>query len=484
MQLSKERNKIYYVHCIMIILFMTCFGFLPNVPPVTHFGMQVLGVFIGCVYGWLIGSYIWPSVLGLTIMGFYGDGTPTALYTTAYGNGTLLMILWAFIFAHIMTRSGLLSVISTFILKSKLATRGPWALMTVLFTACAVAAAFCCTSTPATIMIWAIFYGIMEKLNIPKFSPYANAVLVGLGVVAYPAMIILPFNGSTQVVLGLMNMLDPTTVNFSYLNYILFWIIFNIIFIPVLVFFCKYILKIKAPFDKIDASVIDLESKSLTKQQKLVLIYIIILCLGMVLPSFLPVNHPIKIFLTRLGTNGLFIGINALMCITFVEGKSIQDIAEAMRNSVSWDIYFLVGTALCISPILTSEATGIGQALSNILEPIFIGKSPLIFTLLVLLIGLTVTNCINNGVTMTLLIPLVYTITLTNGANFTGLCVIFCSVLLMGVVMPSGSGQAALMHGNSEYLNAKDVYKYTLLYMIPFFLTICCIAVPLSNIMF
>ena len=139
MYLPKEKSKVYYIHCAVIVLLMTCFGFIPEISPVTHYGMQVLGVFLGCVYGWLIGQYIWPSVLALTVLGFYGSHSPGALYTSAYGNGTLLMILWAFIFAHIMFRSGLLEVIATTILRNKLATKGPWALATVLFVAAAVA---------------------------------------------------------------------------------------------------------------------------------------------------------------------------------------------------------------------------------------------------------------------------------------------------------------------------------------------------------
>ena len=114
------------------------------------------------------------------------------------------------------------------------------------------------------------------------------------------------------------------------------------------------------------------EKQELSTQQKMVLVYIAILVLGMVLPGFLPAGNPVKVFLTRLGTNGLFLGVNALMCFTFAKGHSIQDVTEAMRTSVSWDIYFLVGTALCISPILTSADTGIGVAIAllvNLLLP-------------------------------------------------------------------------------------------------------------------
>ena len=41
----------YYVHAIIVVCFMLFFRFLPSFGPVTELGMQILGIFIGCLWG-------------------------------------------------------------------------------------------------------------------------------------------------------------------------------------------------------------------------------------------------------------------------------------------------------------------------------------------------------------------------------------------------------------------------------------------------
>jgi len=462
---------------------MIGFGFIPPIDPITKYGMQVLGVFIGCVYAWMIGQYIWPSVLALVILGFFGSNTVVGMLGSAYGHQVPIMILWALIFCHVMISSGMLEVVTNKILSNKLVTKGPWILCFFLCVASAVATAFVTISTPVTLFLWFIFYGIMEKLNIPKFSPYSSAVLILIALTSYTGSVIFPFNPSTQIVVGVMGaFIDVNTIN--WMGYILFWIIFNVVYIPLVILFFKYILRIKAPFDTIDDTIIKIEKKPLTATQKAVLAYLTLLIICMVLPSFLPAENIIKIFLARLGTNGLFVVINVLLAITFIKEKSLQDIEEALKNSVPWNIYFLVATALTISPLLTSEDTGIGILLNTAVGSLVEGKSELAFTIIILLLGLIVTNCINNGVCITLLVPITYTFSQLIGANFMGICVMFCGILLMGVVLPSGSGQGALLHGNGDYLKSSAIYKYTILALIPFILVFYIVGIPLSNMLF
>ena len=44
----------YWVHVVIMFLFMFCFGFLPPFGgDITVYGMKVLGIFIGTFYGWI-----------------------------------------------------------------------------------------------------------------------------------------------------------------------------------------------------------------------------------------------------------------------------------------------------------------------------------------------------------------------------------------------------------------------------------------------
>lgn len=68
--MSITNTKIHYIDVAIVLLFMLCFGLLPAPDPITPFGMRVVGVLLGCLYGWLRGSLIWPSLAGLIMIGF------------------------------------------------------------------------------------------------------------------------------------------------------------------------------------------------------------------------------------------------------------------------------------------------------------------------------------------------------------------------------------------------------------------------------
>ncbi len=66
---TKKIKPTYWIHSAIAISFMLFFRFLPAPEPLTPYGMALLGIFIGAVYGWCTVSMIWPSLLALTLMG-------------------------------------------------------------------------------------------------------------------------------------------------------------------------------------------------------------------------------------------------------------------------------------------------------------------------------------------------------------------------------------------------------------------------------
>lgn len=139
---------------------------------------------------------------------------------------------------------------------------------------------------------------------------------------------------------------------------------------------------------------------------------------------------------------------------------------------------------MTISSALVAEGTGISTLLLNIMNPLLANKGPIIFCIIMLFIGMIVTNCINNIVTMTLLIPLSIGFMAINGANPLVLVALFSLVLAQGCVLPGGSVLGALMHGNTNWLKPVDVIKYASIGV--FVIAAVCgfIGVPLGNFLF
>lgn len=62
---EKNRNVKYYINSAVCLIIMFGFGYLPPIDPITVLGMQILGIFLGMVYGWIFVGIAWPSLAGL-----------------------------------------------------------------------------------------------------------------------------------------------------------------------------------------------------------------------------------------------------------------------------------------------------------------------------------------------------------------------------------------------------------------------------------
>ena len=477
-----NRKKTYF-HAICIILCMTVFGYLPPFGPLTPMGMQVLGIFIGMIWGWTIGETIWPSLLGLVMLGFCEGNTVTGILNTAFANTTLQQVLFSLLFCFGITRCGLLELTAKYILSRKFAQKGPYWLCFAFWLAAAVAGAITTNSLPVTILLWSIFYPIANELKLPKKSPYVAIMLIGICVFSYTGAVCVPYCAFTNICLGVLYAIDGS-LKMNYAAYCSLMVILNVVLLPIMVGFFKYIVRPKVDYHVVEG-LIKADELKMNKMQKIMAVYIVILCAMMILPNMLPNTWAITQVLTNLGVNGTFILIMVAMTLTYAaSGDNLMDFAEGMIRGVPWGLYFLLLAALTISSFIASDATGIATLLVNIVKPLLAGRSAFVFMVLMVFIGCIITNCINNVVTITLLVPISMTFLVVNGGNPLLMASLFAIILLQGVVMPAGSVLGALLHGNEEWLTAGLVYKYAILAEFVLAIVVGFVGVPIGRLLF
>ena len=61
-----KRKPSYWIHMIITIGLMFFFGFIPAPEPITAYGMKILGIFLGLVWGWSFCDLAWPSPVSYT----------------------------------------------------------------------------------------------------------------------------------------------------------------------------------------------------------------------------------------------------------------------------------------------------------------------------------------------------------------------------------------------------------------------------------
>lgn len=448
--------KRFYIDIIVIFTLMFGFGFLPPLEPITAHGMRVLGILFGCIYAWTIGSQVWPSLLALLALGFLPENNVTAVFTAAFGNQTLLMVLFCLIFCAAVEKCGLLSIIANYILSRKFVRKGPWWMAFGFYVASCITSAF--VGQPAvSIFLWAIFFDVIRKTSLKPKSVYVAMVMIGITVCGYLGNAIMPFGAFLQIGVAVMSAAVPG-FEMNYLAYSLMDIIICIIMCPAITLFFKLICP---KFDyEIPEDIVDATNLSLDLVQKITLASVAFVVFLLTAPSFMPTEWFITPYLKNFGVTGGMCLTSIILMLIVVNGKSIGDISTAMRTSIPWDLYFLLSAALTISTFITAPATGITEFLKTVFTPLLADKPVIVFLAILTVIGCIITNCLNNVVTYTILIPVSMAFAGAYGVNPQILVAIFAIVLYQGLVLPSGSILGALLHANKEWLTAKQIYIY------------------------
>ena len=217
----------------------------------------------------------------------------------------------------------------------------------------------------------------------------------------------------------------------------------------------------------------------LNTRQKMVGIIIVIFLLSMLMPSLFP-SLPGMSWLSANST-GMAMLFIVILCVLRADGKPLITIGENMRN-FAWGTYFLVVSAILIGSVLTNESTGVIAFLNTILSPVFKNMSPLVFTIVVLFVGCVLTNVCNSLVIGMILQPVIATYSLTVGVNSAPIAALMSMfVLLCAIATPAASPFAAMLFGNKEWLNAKDIYKYDLMFVVIEMILVLIVGVPLAN---
>lgn len=458
-----ESAKFYVIIGISFFI-MIGVGMLPPFGEMTVYGMQMFGVFLGCIFGWLLGIVIPVALLGIVMAGLLVSGqTVDSMMMAVQSAQMVLVIFWALIFVYGLGKCGILDFLSTKIMSIKWCVKSPWHLAVAIWLCTMVCAALSSQPFATMILMFSMFYSMAEKIGAKKRSAYTVFVLVFIAAVAAVGVGMVPYSSMILMSLSIMSAAVPGIVyNIPLICVINFVVTFSFIVCGALLL--KVLMKtqvIKTEFS-MDSAGDWLQRKAVFDTKvKWGFFYIIFLVAIMVFPTFLPAESAIKVFMGRIGMVGMFAVVVTLMCLTTVDGKRLIDFEQAMRGgAVNWQVYFMMGTALVVSGQLVTDQAGLALTIKGAVDGIVGDMSAYVLALVFIVVGLALTNCITNIVAMQLIIPILTTLMIMKGVNPALLVGIAGIVLDHGLILPSGSPLGAFIHGNSEWMSSKQVYIY------------------------
>lgn len=461
------------IHYIITALLLFGVAYIPPIAPVTETGMGMLGVFLGCVYGWSTIGMLWTSLMAFPAMAL-AIGMQAVL-GASFGNSIIMMVLVFTVIMQLLNETKAIEVLSIRLLTNKLTLGRPWLFMFIFF----LAAMLCSIANPIVAVM--LFIGFLRQIcisvDIPLRSPFTAMFGIGLAIAALLGQSSLPFfSAGIQYFLTCKAMLQ---MDIPYAQWtILFFTTATVIFISIILI-SRFIFRLDVSnLKNLDPAIFG-EKQKLTMDQIIPIITFVVFVLLMVISSVLPQGN----ILSRLTPFGIAAVLAGILMLMHKEDKPYFDFNAMAKDGISWDVIFLVAIIQPLAQFLCSESTGIAPALAMILNP-FMSLPPLVFIIMCLLIGTLLTNVANNFVIALMIMPVIVTFAAQNGINPVGTVMALVVCTQIAVATPGASFPAGIAFSFSDVIEAKIMMKYGWICAVLLAIVTILFAWPVANLLF
>lgn len=469
---------------IIVFAFMFLFQLIPAPAPVTPYGMAILGIFLGLIWGWCFCDLAWPSLLAMPAIGLTAFGNTQAVFSGVFGDANLVIMLLTFLLFAPVSNSGLSQKMGVALLTSKVVKGRPILLM-FLLSALTYFLSLFVNAMIINIFFISLFTDIFKKLGYQKGDRFVCMFFVPFFLSGAAAAGSLPFYQFPLIMFGMSSSVGITVTN--PVNYIVFmvaaWLIILVAwFLLMKLLRCDFSLVAKADFSQTG---VDTDAP-LSKTQKAV---------GLVLTGFIigllgvgifgkPNGSAFEMMLANVGIYGVIAIAMVLMCLITIDGKPVLNLAEA-ASAVNWSFIFLLGLAMFMSSRLISEETGISALCLGIISPILASMGEYGFMLLLTIVCIILTNLANN-VVVAMTMNSVVIMMVSQGVEINGvlaIAIITFMSLCSGMLLPSSSISGAMIYGN-ELVDSKFALLQGFIIMALFVLLAAVFIIPVGLILF
>ena len=475
--MSTEVKKDHkYLHFAITLAIMLLFRFIPPIGSITPYGMAIIGIFIGMIYGWSVdaGNLIWTSLLGLFALALTDYGTAGNALAAAFGNESVMLMLLGMFFLGMLQDSNLTQWLSNKLLSAKFTHGRPW-LLTALIVIGPALATILVNQTLVALIMFVVYQSIFEQAGYKKGDLYPAMVLMGFMVVCSVALSLLPFRGWCLMTVG-MAMQSGVDINMGG------WIISETVTLIVTCIGWMVVMFITPGCNvdrlkNVDITKYQKELKPLNKRQKVVLFILVANIVGCIFLSFAAGDTGLRMYFGKIGVYGWVIFLIALAMIWKVDGEPVLN-KKTAPSYFYWDLILVVASAMVVAGQITDEATGITAAIGQLIAPLF-GLSDFMFLFILGMITFILTNCANNvAVTITMM-----TIAMAMAAqadfNLQAALMVITVYGVIGLLTPAGSVNGAMIHAH-EFTTTKSAYISGIIMIVFLTIVMALVLIPLG----
>ena len=458
--ITKVRNKnlSYYINSAIGVCIMLFFGYLPTFSTVTPMGMKILGIYIGLLYLWSTVDLIWPSLLGLVVTGFSGYNSVSGLLSAGWGDGTNVYIWLICLFAYFITKSGVSDNIVRGIMSLRIAKGRPWMVSFLFFTA-AYAVGALVSMTPACLIVWAFFQKFAKEMNYKKGDKYVSFMIVGIALAGLMGFTLFNFRVPGSILIGYIEAAG------GHVSFVGYSVTAFIVGYGALIFYTilgKFV--VRPDVERIKSGYNFEGGEKMSSYQKQLLGITVALIVVFVIQSLFPTST-VGQFLTTLGTSGIVLVF--LMVMGFIkrkDGSFFADLLDGTKNGVPWPVFYLLTIGMPLAFAMTDESLGIQPMLSGVFDSILGGgvSGLFVFVIFITFLSAFSTQFLLNQIPGMVIFPIAsaYCATLNVDPGMLACMITVCAN--SSIILPSANPIAGVMHGMSDWISPKEIYKYSI----------------------
>lgn len=476
------KDKSYYIHSFIGIALMFVISNIPPMGPVTQFGMQLGGIFLGLIYLWSFVGTFWTSLFGVIMLGMVEEIGMYGIFS-AFSSYIALLVLFCLILCGAIGDSGLTVYIGRWFLTRKIIDGRPTVFNFMIMVAFYVVAGLI-DPLAAVLIMWPTMYGVLQTAGYTTKDKYPRVLTVCSYLAICFGQCMIPFWGGQLVMLGAFEGASGISVNYA--MYLFFNVIMSLIMIALMSLAIQYIFR--CDMEKMKAISVEKINKDklppLSIQQKIYIGAAIAFLVFAISSAMLPQDWGFVVWMNKLTLVGFTMFLIVMLVLIKIDGKPVLDAGKITKEYVSWDMYFLVVVTVFLSNTLLSDETGLKQLLIDGMMPVLGKVGAVFFLVLLIVIGILLTSYASNIVVGTVFVQLIAAIAPELGMNPVPVAMVCILSVFVAMLSPAASPYAPALHTNTEWTSSGEIMKYGLILMALAAVVYIVIGYPIATILF
>lgn len=454
--ITKGDNKKFLMHVVIMFALGFIVSQLPPFGKITELGMEVLGVFVMLIYGWIFIDLFWVSLLGFFLLGLTNITTVSEAFGSAMATDTMYQLLLIGALAGGLDQLGVGDAIANFMLSRKIIVGRPWLLVT-FFVVLAALLGLCNKGLLGMLLLWNIIGNIAKTCGYEHKSAFLSFLCCMVAYYCFWPSGFAPYLPNMLLFGGIF---QRTGFSVNFAAVFIWGLVLSTLMAAIMLLLGKFVFRLDASkFNISEEMRQDFASRKISNTTKLAMVALLVYILLLIAPQFLSKEIFLVAFIDKVGILGwTIIFFSVFFLLRNEEGKPALDLSAAFAK-IPWTMLMVYGVTVPMGTALSHSDVGIMATVAAYVAPL-LGKFSVMGIYIFTLIAMgVITQFLHNMVVAFLFMPMLTPVAVSMGADPNMMFLMMFVGLTCSFATPAASMNSGFIFGN-EKIDMKYAYLY------------------------